>query len=283
MKSGFTAATALLVAIAATSASAGVVISQEIVNQTGARKTNQTVMVQGHKQKVITGDDEEVITDLDAGTIYLIQPKIKRAFPGKFPPTGAFAMRMVLGGSSVELKKTGATHEVAGYACNDYTGSAAFAHHVLSVTKCVAGGAPGAKEFVEFQKALADKLKLTRLVAKSEVPDGIPVSSSFTTTQAPWTPPRAFPPGTAKKLQQAMAKYKPITNQTTVSKIEVKDIPAEAFAVPAGYTKGQSPDVIPRLQVRPGPGMPPLTKGIAPGSPPAPAAPAAPAASPAPH
>jgi hypothetical protein len=278
MKSGFTAATALVVALAAGTASAGVVISQEIVNQTGAQKTDQTVMVQGHKQKVITGDNEEMITDLDAGAIYLIQPKTKRFFQGKFPPAGAFAMRMIWGGSSIELKKTGATHEVAGYACNDYTGSAAFAHHVLSVTKCVAIGAPGAREFVEFQKAMADKLKGTALVAKSEIPDGIPVSSSLTTAQAPWTPPRVIPPAQARKLQEAMAKYKPITNQTTVSKIEVKDIPAEAFVPPAGYTKGLSPDVLPRLQVMQmkHPGSPAAAPTPA-------AAPAAPAAAPAPR
>jgi len=211
MKSAFTAVTALALAIAATTASAGVVISQELArsNQPVGSKSDQTVMVQGHKQKVITGDDEEIITDLDAGAIYIIMPKTKQFFQGKFPPTGPFAMKIIWGGSTVELKKSGGTDKVAGYACNDYTGSASFARHVLTVTKCVASDAPGAKDFVEFQKAMADKLKGTRLMAKSEIPDGIPVSSSLTTAQAPWTPPPGLPPEHVKKLQQAMARYKP--------------------------------------------------------------------------
>ena len=281
MKFTVAAATALALAMAATTASAGVVISQEMVNQTGAQKTDQTVMVQGHKQKVITGDDEEIITDLDAGAIYVIIPKTKQFFQGKFPPTGPFAMKIIWGGSTVELKKSGGTDKVAGYACNDYTGSASFARHVLTVTKCVASDAPGAKEYVEFQKAMAAKLKGTRLMATGEIPDGIPVSSSLTTAQAPWTPPPRLPPEHVKKLQEAMAKYKPVTVNTTVSKIEVKDLPAETFAVPAGYTKGEVQTVVPHLKQMPG--MPPPSPGIAPGSPAAPAAAKAPAAAPAPR
>ncbi len=273
MKSGFTAAIALLVAIAATSASAGVVISQEIVNQTGARKIDQTVMIQGHKQRVITGDNEEIITDLDAGTMYIIKPKLKGYFKAQFPPVGALVTKFMWRGSSIELKKTGATHEAAGYACNDYAGSTAFARHVLNLTKCVASAAPGAKEYVEFQKAMADKLKGTRLATKSEVPDGIPVSSNLIITQAHWTPPRAFPPAQAKQLEERLAKLKPATLDTTVSKIEVKDLPAEAFALPAGYTEGPSPDLFPGLKIMQKHGNEPPTVPSA-GALPAPAAPA---------
>ena len=80
MKSGFTAAAALALALAATTASAGVVISEQVVvnNQGSVQKTEQTVMVQGHKQIVINGDEEQLITDLDAGSIYLITPKTRQ-------------------------------------------------------------------------------------------------------------------------------------------------------------------------------------------------------------
>ena len=238
MKSTVAAATAIVLAIAATTASAGVVISQEVVDQTGAHKTNETVMVQGHKQKVISGD-QETITDLDAGTMYITNTKTKEFVQPKFPPAGLFAVKMIWQGSTTELKKTGGTHKVAGYACQDYTGSSVLGRHRLNLTKCVASDAPGAKEFVEYEKALADKVKGTPLAPKGQIPDGIPVSSSMTWTQLPFVPPRGFPPEQAAKLNEGLAKYKPITSNVTVSKIEVKDLPAGTFVVPADYTKGE--------------------------------------------
>ena len=48
----------------------------------------------------------------------------------------------------------------------------------LDVTLCAASEAPGAKEYVDFQKALSDKLKGSKLERKGEVPDGIPVKST---------------------------------------------------------------------------------------------------------
>jgi hypothetical protein len=71
---------------------------------------------------------------------------------------------------------------------------------------------------------------------------------------------------------EAMAKgNKPVTFNTTVSKIEVKDLPAETFAVPAGYTKGETQPITPHLLKKPGQ------------SPASPGAAAAPAPAPAPH
>jgi len=282
MKSGFTAATALAIAIAATTASAGVVISQQVsFNQAGERKTDQTVMVQGHKQKIIAGDRES-ITDLDAGKTYILAAKSKTFIEIPFPPTGMFAMAMVVQGSTVELKKSGGTHQVAGYACQDYTGAALIGRSNLDVTQCVARDVPGTREFVEFQKAMADKLKGKPLARKGEIPDGIPVSSTVTRTVAPFTPPPGFSPERAAKIKAMMAKYKPVTINTTVSKIEVKDLPADTFVVPAIYRKPEMPTA-PQLKQLPqfkksAPGI--VTPGPAPaaGAPAALAAPAAPAA-----
>jgi hypothetical protein len=269
MKSTVAATTALALALAATTASAGVVISQKLVNQTGAHKTNQTVMVQGHKQKIITGD-QEIVTDLDAGMMYFIRPKTKQFFEAKFPPTGMLAMKMIWEGSTVELKKTDSTRKVAGYACQDYTGSASISRHNLDVTKCVASDAPGAKEFVEFQKAMAQKLEGTTAAPKGEIPDGIPVSSTTTSAPLPFTPPRGFPPEQAARLNAAIAKYKPATSHITVSKIEVKDIPADTFVVSAGYTKGEAQEQLPP-QLMSIPRRHPATPGTAPAAPTAPA------------
>jgi hypothetical protein len=140
------------------------------------------------------------------------------------------------------------------------------------MTKCVSSDAPGAKEYVEFQKAMADKLKGTHLAPKGETPDGIPVSSTRTIAPTPYTPPPSLPPAAAKKLMEAMAKgNKTVTFNTTVSKIEVKDLPAETFAVPAGYTKGEAQPITPHLLKKPGQSPPSPGAAAAPGSPAAPA------------
>lgn len=278
MKAGFTAATALALAIAATTVSAGVVISQERVNQTGAQKTDQTVMVQGHKQKVIDGN-QEFVTDLDAGTMVIIKPETKQFFEIKFPASGMMAMKMLWDGSTIELKKTDTTHKVAGYACQDYTGSGILPRHKISLTQCVASDAPGAKEFVEFEKLLQSKLKGTAVARKGEIPDGIPVSSAITTAQLPFTPGPKFPPAAAAQFNAEIAKHKPITITTTVSKIEVKELAADTFVVPAGYGKGKETEMPPRLIRKQHPAIP----GAAPGASAAPAAPAAPASAAPPH
>ena len=63
-------------------------------------------MIQGHKKKVIT-DEDETVTDLDAGTMYIIKPKYKEFFKIDLPPTGVYAMKMVWDGASVGLNKAG--------------------------------------------------------------------------------------------------------------------------------------------------------------------------------
>jgi hypothetical protein len=254
MKSTVAAATALVLALAATTASAGVVVSQHLVihHQAGDRESDQTVMVQGHKRKLITGDTVTLI-DLDAGKMYFIRPKEKQFIPVKFPPAGMFARVMMREGMSIGFTKTGATHKEAGYDCQEYSGSTVVAFSTINMTECVAGGAPGAKEFVEFQKAMVEKLKGTPLEPKGEIPDGVPVSSSLTTAQKPYTPPPSIPPEAAKRMQDALAKAnQPTTSTTTVTKIEVRDLPADTFVVPKDFAERQMQmPVPPQLRMHP--------------------------------
>jgi hypothetical protein len=138
----------------------------------------------------------------------------------------------------------------------------------------VASDAPGAKEFVEFQKAMADKLKRTPLKHKGDIPDGIPVSSTAAITVTLAGVPRGMAPEQAAKLKAQLEKLKPTTSSTTVSKIEVKDLPADTFVVPAGYKTPEGR--LPTHLVTPG--SPPVspgssTKAAAPAAPAPPAAP----------
>jgi hypothetical protein len=254
MKSTVAASTALVLALAATTASAGVVVAQHLVihNQAGDKESDQTVMVQGHKRRVITGDIETIV-DLDAGKMYFVRPREKQFVQVQFPPGGMFARMMMRQGMSIGFTKTGATHKVAGYDCQEYSGSAQVAYSNINMTECVASGAPGAREFVEFQKAMVEKLKGTPLEPKGEIPDGVPVSSSVTTAQKPYTPPPQMPPEAAKRMLDALAKSnKPTTSTTTVTKIEVKDIAADAFVVPKDYNERQMQvSVPPQLRMHP--------------------------------
>jgi hypothetical protein len=252
MKFTVAAAAVIALALAATTASAGVVITEKVdLDHQGVKsKTKQTVMIQGHKKKVIT-DEDETVTDLDARTMYIIKPKYKEFFKVDLPPTGVYAMKMVWDGATVGLSKaTEAPHKVAGYSCQDYAGTAHIVRFDLSVIKCVASDAPGAQEFVEFQKAQAEKFKGTILAPKGEIPDGIPVASITKQVQPVWNPPPSVPPQVAANIRASAAAFKPIIRGISVTKIEVKDLPTDTFAVPAGYSKGVVEAQLPRVQIK---------------------------------
>ena len=114
MKFTLTAAVAGALAIAATTASAGVVISQEVVNtsQAGKRSAMQTVMVQGRKQKIVQSNRETII-DLDAGVIYTLSPAIKHFVKTPLPPKGMMAAVMAREGVGVGYEKAAGTHKEA--------------------------------------------------------------------------------------------------------------------------------------------------------------------------
>ena len=160
MKSTVAAAGAIVLALAATTASAGVVITQEVTesNQPAGHKTEQTVMIQGHKQKLVVGE-REYITDLDAGKMYYVLAQKKAYMELPFPPISGPERMIARPELVVGLKKTARMDKVAGYDCQDYTNVVPAAQSSLRLTQCVASGAPGAKEFADYQKALADKIK----------------------------------------------------------------------------------------------------------------------------
>jgi Domain of unknown function (DUF4412) len=244
MKSTVAAAAAIVLALAATTASAGVVINQEVTQplQPNVPKIEQTVMIQGHKQKTITGDRQFII-DLDAGKAYFIMPKKKSYMQMPFPPATGMQRMIARNELPIGVKKSTRTDNVAGYPCTDYAGDVPIVQSTIKITQCVASDAPGAKEYVAYQKALADKLKGTVMANKDEVPDGIPVLTINARFVNKFTPSPKMPPELAAKMVAAMAKVKPFVTHTTVTKIEVKDLPADTFVVPAEYSSTHAPGV----------------------------------------
>ena len=243
------AAALTLIAMAATTAPAGVVISEDVAvtNQAGEKKSQQTVMIQGNKQKVIT-PERVFITDLDAGKLYVLALAKKTYAQLEIPPTGTPATILGADGLFLQFEKGSGTGKEGGYDCQDYAGAQSVGRLKLEATECVASAAPGAQEFVAFKKALAEKLKTSPLASKGEVPDGIPMSSTLTVSFIPFPIPNGFSPEQAAKIKETDAKRKPSIKKTKVTKIEVKDLPAATFVVPADFSRPKTPP-IPRLPV----------------------------------
>jgi Domain of unknown function (DUF4412) len=236
MKTLTAAAAAISIALAAAPALAGVVITQQqtMTSQNGERKLDQTVMVQGNKQKVVTGNNQ-VILDLDKGTMYVVDVPQKNYLEIPFPPRGAIAAAM-LRNTGLSFKKVGKSQKVAGYSCEEYTGSGKTMFGEYHVTECVARSAPGAKEFYAFQKLMASRLKSSGAAPSGDIPDGIPMSSE-TVTKMNAINFSGMSPEQEKRIQQAMANRKPTTTSTVVTKIEEKKLADSDFAVPAGFSK----------------------------------------------
>ncbi len=238
----FAAAFAALVILAGSGAAhAGVVVTeQEIIDQgTGQPVTHsRTVMIQGNKQKMVT-DRAQVVTDLDRGTMYLMNPAKKQYVEMPFPPTGPMAQMMTQRMSTLSFKKTGGKKTVAGFACQEYTGAGSMMGNEYTVTGCFSTRAPGARDFDTFQKTMAAKVKGTAMAMQGDVPDGVPLQLDSTTkiTNFP-----GMSPDQAAKLKQMFANRPPVVSKTTVTQIASKDLPADTFTVPADFSKQEMPN-----------------------------------------
>jgi hypothetical protein len=229
-------------ALTALPAAAGVVITQKqhVTNGQNSRDALQTIMVQGNKQKMVT-ERHIVVTDLDKGMMYVIDPTAKSYFEIEFPPKGQMASMMAASAAAaMNFKSAGKSREVAGYKCNDYKGGGHMMAGEYTVTECFAKDAPGAKEFTAFEKNMASKLKSSGAATSGEMPEGIPLSSDSTMKMGAVNIPGMSPEQTAK-INQMMANRPPVVTSTVVDKVEAKDIASSEFALPTGFTKRDLP------------------------------------------
>jgi len=195
----------------------------------------QTMMIEGSKQKTIIDGGRTIITDLDKGTTVVINPAQKNYFERPFPPPGA--MGAPAGGPhAAQFTKTGKTRTIAGYKCDDYNGAGKFAMGDYTVVSCVSTSAPGAAEFTAFQKAMTAKLKDTQFAMPANLPDGIPLEQDTTTKMSIMNMPN-LPPAAAEQLKKQFANRPPVVSKIEVTKVEAKKLAASEFEVPAGYTK----------------------------------------------
>jgi hypothetical protein len=259
----------LTLALTALPAVAGVVITQKqhVTSGTNSRDSVQTISVQGNKQKMVT-ERHTIITDLDNGKMYVVDPKAKSYFEIEFPPKGAMAQMMAAStNAAMNFKRAGTTRDIAGYKCADYDGGGHMMAGDYTVKECFSTTAPGAEEFSTFEKNMADKLKSTGTSqANGEIPGGMPLALDSQMKMGKINIP-GMAPDQAAKINEMMAKRPPVMTSTVVEKVELKKLADADFTVPADFTKRELP----------GPGM--MKMGQAPMKPaPAPAAAASPAA-----
>ncbi|MDB5107257.1 MAG: hypothetical protein JWM69_198 [Candidatus Binatus sp.] len=231
-------------AFTALPAVAGVLITQKqnVTNGTNTRDTEQTVMVQGNKQKMVT-ERHTIITDLDKGMMYVIDPKEKTYFEIEFPPKGQMAAMMAASAAAaMNFKKADSTREIAGYKCHDYNGGGHMMAGDYTIKECFSKDAPGAAEFATFEKNMASKLKGAGANSPpgGEMPDGVPLASDSSMKMGNVSIP-GMSPEQAAKINQMMAGRPPVVTKTVVTKIEAKKLDTDTFAIPSGFTKKELP------------------------------------------
>jgi uncharacterized protein DUF4412 len=241
MSKSLTLLAGMVMLLGSSAAWGGVVMTEteSMVSGPTPRTAQRTVMIEGNREKMLT-DRNQIITDLDKGVIYIIDPAKKSYMEMPFPPQGP--MKSMIGGPAMHttFTKTGKSRTVAGYKCEEYTGTGKFMMGDFSVVSCVSSGAPGAKEFSKFEKAMMAKLKDSSLALPSNLPDGVPLAQDTTTKMSGMAMPN-LPPEAAAQLKQQMANRPPIVTKTEVTKLEVQKIADSEFQVPEGFTKRENP------------------------------------------
>jgi len=225
-------------------ASAGVVVDEkQIIDQPDGNKVTRTrtVMIEGDKQKsIIDNGNRTVITDLGKGTMMMVDGTRKTYVEFPFPPQGGgmAAMQGVVS-PTISFKKTGGHDKIIGYSCDEYSGAGTVGGNSVSMLGCFSDSAPGATDYSNFQREMADKVKGTTMANMGRIPQGVPLRLTITTTLGN-LPTAGMSPEQANKLSQMLAHRQFVTN-TTVSKISTESLPADSFQAPSGYQKQQPP------------------------------------------
>lgn len=252
----------MTLAMTALPAAAGVVITQKqhVTSGTNARDSEQTISVQGNKQKMVT-ERHTIITDLDAGKMYVLDPNAKTYFEIPFPPQGQMATMMAAStNAAMNFKRAGSSREIAGYKCTDYNGGGHMMAGDYTVKECFSTSAPGAQEFAAFEKNMADKLKNSgTATGTGEIPGGVPLALDSTMKMGKVNIP-GMAPDQAAKINEMMAKRPPVTTSTMVEKIETKKLADSDFALPSDFTKRELPGPG-SMMMKPGAMKPPPPAG----------------------
>lgn len=239
MKKAFAILAALALSAMGSPLIAGVVMTQQIVTSSGSNSStdDRTIMIEGNKQKVVMRD-QSIVLDLDGGKMILLNPAAKTYTTLPFPPQGQMASMMQnMGGVNLDFKKTGGSHTVLGYKCQDYDSSGKSMMGEFSAKGCFASTAPGAAEYGAFTHHMAKKFEDVGMAKTSgSQPDGVPIQMETSTKLTNFNIP-GMPPEQAERLKAMMANRPPTTTKSTTTSIKTEDLPADTFGIPADYTE----------------------------------------------
>ncbi|MBV8451200.1 MAG: DUF4412 domain-containing protein [Deltaproteobacteria bacterium] len=263
MKKFASVLTAVIIMVLATIASAGVIIDeQQVIDQPNGNKVtrSRTVMIEGDKQKsIIENENRSVITDLGKGTMMMVDGTRKTYIEFPFPPKGeGMAAMQGTVSPTIRFKKTGGHDKIIGYSCDEYSGAGTVGGNSVSMTGCFSDSAPGASEYRNFQREMADKVKGTSMANMGQIPQGVPLRLTITTTLGN-LPTAGMSPDQAGKLNQMLTHHQFVTD-TTVSKISIRNLPADSFQAPSGYQQQQPPPMLGGMGASPPMPPPPPNK-----------------------
>jgi hypothetical protein len=216
---------------------AGVVVTEvKTIGPAQAPHAEQfTLIVHGRKEKIV-GDNQAIVTDLEAKVFYLIYPTpmvlTQLPFPGD-PPTLATVAGTPL---DADYQKTGHSRTIAGYSCDEYAATVNNLYTVTTVLSCFATNVPGAPEFSEFRRDLLNKLGASGAKISASLPEGI-LMAQETSTRLEEHKLNQLNPAIARRLRRQAMRTASQVNKIEVKKIEVKDIPGNAFQLPWGYSE----------------------------------------------
>jgi hypothetical protein len=239
-------------------ASAGVVLQQEqvIKRASGTWKMERTIFLEGHRAKIVD-HYEAMVVDFDQARTLMIHPKERKYYTTGFPPPRLLAalITRAIVPPMVNYVKTGKQRTIAGYQCDEYSGSREFGTVVYDDVACFSTAAPGAKDYDTFERGLILKLDRDpkKPLSKLAVPDGIPLAIQTTIEIRPSPPPaasekQAKPTPVAPKPRPGEPKMPPANEvgtaevlTLTVSSLKGKSISSAEFNPPAGYAKQHAP------------------------------------------
>ncbi len=263
MKFGVSAVVVLAMMISVP-ASAGVVLQRrQTINSGGQQRSiEETVMIQGAKEKR-TVEHLDIITDLEARKVTTIDHTSKSYVETEYPPptapAGAIAMQL---GLVVDYSQQSGERMVAGYKCEYYKGVRTSRVAELVITQCVTTDAPGADAYSAFDRQRIEVLKAEHANVSNHLPPGMPLEVTLSVARAmPAT--RDTDPEKLRGLQEMIAKQPKTSATTEVLKVAARNLPADTFNVPKGYTRREAKQMIrpPMLNMPPTRERPPAGGG----------------------
>lgn len=216
------------------SVQAGVVLSETEVQigPDGFAMLSKTVYVQGRKQKIETPGNQTII-DLDKGLIYVVYPNRKSYAEISFVPKKDHGTEGALELNAVALRKTGRSHWIDGYSCDEYQATTKLAFLDLKINQCISKDAPGVTEVAAFQKALLSKLMVQGPKVSGDTGKaGVPLEERSTV--------RARLPEASSRENATNAQV--MMTQTRVKNIRVRSLPPATFEPPAGFRREAPPN-----------------------------------------